>query len=67
MLDKLSAFARHAVIGALPVVAAALLTLIPALKDQYAGDAVIGLLLTMATLYLTPLTNQYGRKVKVSV
>jgi hypothetical protein len=66
MLDKLNAFARHAVIGALPVVAAGLLTLIPGLQKQYAGDAFIGLLLTMATLYLTPLTNQYGVNKKAS-
>lgn len=66
MLDRLNAFARHAVIGALPVVAAAVLTLIPGLQKQYAGDAVIGLALTMATLYLTPLTKQYGVAKKAS-
>ena len=59
--DSLNAGVRHLIIAAAPIVAAAALTAIPALQKQYAGNAVIGLLLTMAVLYLTPITKQYGK------
>jgi len=61
MLDKLPAWARHLLI----VIAPALLTyigtdVIPGLKDKAGLDGLIAVLLTMALLLLTPLTQQYG-------
>lgn len=61
MLDKLKASARHAIIAAIPIVATFVLAnVIPALQQKYAADATISLALTLAVLYLTPLTRQYG-------
>lgn len=61
MLDKLKAQARHFIIAALPLVATFILTnVIPNLQGQYAESASISFVLTLAALYLTPLTRQYG-------
>lgn len=61
MLDKLKPLVRHSIIIAIPGVAAYLLTLIPSLQDKYGADALVSIALTIAALYLTPLTRQYGR------
>ena len=60
MLDKLKAATRHAIIAAIPLVATAVLNLIPGLQKQYGADAGVALALTIAALWLTPLTKQYG-------
>lgn len=61
LLDKLKPLVRHAIIALTPVVAAFLLHLIPSLQAQYGANALVSVALTLAVLYLTPLTQQYGR------
>jgi hypothetical protein len=60
MLDQLKAVARHAIIAALPAVAAYVIVLLQGLQTKYAADAAVGSAITIGILFLTPLTRQYG-------
>ena len=61
MLDKLKPLARHLAILLLGAVLTWVTTeVVPSLQDQGGAAALIGAAITVAALYFTPLTSQYG-------
>jgi hypothetical protein len=60
MLDKLPAEVRHSLIALAAALVAWATTTVPALDLPQPLPVLLGVVVTMAATYLTPLTKQYG-------
>jgi hypothetical protein len=61
MLDKLPAWARHLVFAVVPILLAWLASdIVPQFEGKPGVVGLVGVVLTMAIAFLTPVTQQYG-------